>query len=61
MLSFKQGGIKYHFLSVWYDSTLDWTPVSWAFGKQVTILNTNNLVIVFLSNTNNFQTHLLNA
>ena len=24
----KQGGIKYHFLSLWYDSTGDWTPVS---------------------------------
>ena len=27
MLSVKQGGIKYHFLSLWYDSTWDWTPV----------------------------------
>ena len=25
---FKQGGIKYHFLSLWYDLTWDWTPVS---------------------------------
>ena len=23
MLSVKQGGIKYHFLSLWYDSTWD--------------------------------------
>ena len=28
MLSIKQGGIKYHFLSIWHDSTLDWTLVS---------------------------------
>ena len=28
MLSVKQGGIKYHFLSLWYDSTWDSTPVS---------------------------------
>ena len=28
MLSVKEGGIKYHFLILWYDSTLDWTPVS---------------------------------
>ena len=28
MLSVKQGGIKYHFLSLWYDSTWDWTPFS---------------------------------
>ena len=26
MLSAKQGGIKYHFLSLWYDSTWDWIP-----------------------------------
>ena len=25
MLSVKQGGIKNHFLSLWYDSTWDWT------------------------------------
>ena len=24
MLDFKQGGIKHHFLSLWYDSTRDW-------------------------------------
>ena len=34
MLSVKQGGIKYHFLSLWYDSTWDWTQVSWAIGEQ---------------------------
>ena len=28
MLSDKQGGMKYHFLSLWYDSIWDWTPVS---------------------------------
>ena len=28
MLSAKQGGIKYHLLSLWYDSNLDWTSVS---------------------------------
>ena len=36
MLSVKQGGIKYHFLSLWYDSTLDWTPVIWAIGEHST-------------------------
>ena len=34
MQSVKQGGIKYHFLSLWYDSTWDWTPVSWTTGEQ---------------------------
>ena len=34
MLSVKQGGIKYHFLSLWYDSTWDWTQVSRATGEH---------------------------
>ena len=33
MLSVKQGGIKYHFLSLWYDSTWDWIQVSRAIGE----------------------------
>ena len=36
MLSVKQGGIKYHFLSLWYDSTKDWTPVSYTMAEQST-------------------------
>ena len=36
MLSVKQGGIKYHFLSLWYDLTWDWTPVSQAIGEHST-------------------------
>ena len=28
MLSAKEGGVKYHFLSLWYDSTWDRTPLS---------------------------------
>ena len=34
MLRVKQDGIKYHFLSLWYDSTLDWTPVYQAIGEH---------------------------
>ena len=34
MLSVKQGGIKYHFLSLWYDLTWDWTQVSRAIGEH---------------------------
>ena len=34
MMSVKQGGIKYHFLSLWYDSTWDWTQVSRAIGEH---------------------------
>ena len=36
MLSFKQGGIKYHFLSLWYVSAWDWTPVSQTISKHST-------------------------
>ena len=34
VLSVKEGGIKYHFLSLWYDSTWDWTQVSQTTGKH---------------------------
>ena len=33
MLSVKQGSIKYHFLSLWYDATWDWTQVSLVIGE----------------------------
>ena len=36
MLIVKQGGIKYHFLSLWYDSTWDWSPVSRTIGEDFT-------------------------
>ena len=38
MLSVKQGGIKYHFLSLWYDATWDWTQVSRAIGEHCFII-----------------------
>ena len=34
MLSVKQGGIKYHFFSLWYDSTWDRTPVFQTIGEH---------------------------
>ena len=34
MLSVKQGGIKYHFLSLSYDSTWYWTQVSRDIGEH---------------------------
>ena len=33
LLSVKQEGIKYHFKSIWYDTTWDWTYVSWTIGE----------------------------
>ena len=34
MLSVMQVGILYHFFSLWYNSTCDWTPVSCTIGKH---------------------------
>ena len=36
ILSVKQGSIKYDFLSLWYDSTRDFIPVSRSIGEYVT-------------------------
>ena len=51
MLRVKQGGIKYHFLSFWYDSAGDWTQVSRAkcehsnpHVKMVSIQYTENVI-----------------
>ena len=38
MLSVNQGGINYHFLSLWYDATWDWTLFFRAIGKYSTHL-----------------------
>ena len=50
MLSAKQGGIKYHFLSLWYDSTWDWTQVSRTIGEH-----SNPLVNMTILLKNNFK------
>ena len=34
MLSAKHDSIKYYFLSLWYDLTWDWTPVSQTIGEH---------------------------
>ena len=53
MLSVKQGGIKYHFLSLWCDSTWDWTQVSWAIGKHyLQSQSMLSLVIDYVSDKN---------
>ena len=36
VLSARQSGIKYNFLSLWYDSTWDWTAVSRIIGQHST-------------------------
>ena len=61
LLSVKQGGIKYHFLSLWYGSTWDWTQVSQTIGKhsnhhakyrlQNAIIQTLTQLQLFMRNT----------
>ena len=43
MLSVKQESIKDYFLSLWYDLTWDWTPVSQTIGEHSNYY-TNGLV-----------------
>ena len=47
VLSTKQGKIKYHFLSLWYDTTWDWTQVSRTIGEHLNHYNEVNLLLVF--------------
>ena len=47
MLSVKQGAIKYYFLSLWYDSTWDWTPVSQTISEHSTQLK-SIVYLIFL-------------
>ena len=47
MLIVKQYGIKYRFLSLWYDSTWDWTPVSRTIGEYSTHYVHNKLLITY--------------
>ena len=48
MLSVKQGVIKYHLLSLWYDMTWDWTQVSWAISKQIVYNCDKNMIIIII-------------
>ena len=41
MLSVKQGGIKCHFFSLWYELTKYWTPVSQAIKRTLYPLDYN--------------------
>ena len=48
MLSAKQGGIKYQFLSLWKYSTWDWTQVFRTIGKRSTHLANGPVSIIKL-------------
>ena len=62
MQSVKQGGIKYHFLSLWYDSTWNWTLVSRVMGKH-SDLGLNNLqrLICHKTQPTNQPIYLINS
>ena len=47
MLTVNQGGIKNHFLSLFYDLTWDWTPVSQSIGKHSTH-KTNIYIYIYI-------------
>ena len=38
MMIVKQSGIMYHFLSLWYDSTWNWTPISRTIDEHYNIM-----------------------
>ena len=57
MTSVKQGGIKYHFLSLWSDLTWDWIPVSRVTGQHSTPLA--NLVIIIFAHLYDFKSLFL--
>ena len=61
MLCVKQGGIKYHFLSAWYDSTEDWTPVSRTIGEHATKATVIIFNIIRLHTVKWFQVLLYNT
>ena len=52
MLSVKQDSIKNHFLSLWYDSTCDWTQVSRAIGKRSNHYANVQYIIYFTADNN---------
>ena len=39
--------VKYHFLSLWYDSTWDWTPICGALGEHSTHWVLNSIIKSF--------------
>ena len=59
LLSFKKGGVNYHFLSLWYDLTRDWTQVSRTISESSTDyaneqLNKNTESFYFITLVFNF-------
>ena len=58
MQSVKQGRIKFHFFSLWYDSIWDWTQVSQTIGEYFNHY-ANGIREEYLEPFNCVQTNLL--
>ena len=48
ILSVKQGGIKYYFLSLWYDSIGDWNTDSTGHRQTLEPLENGPIIVLFL-------------
>ena len=63
MLSVKQGGIKNHFLILWYDSTWDWTQASRAIDPKnflwLVYVKQSLLALTFTNRPPNFELEVL--
>ena len=57
LMTVKQGG-KYDFLNLWYDSTLDWTPVSRAIGNTLPTMLTYIYIYIYISLSKNKTGHI---
>ena len=62
ILSVKQRGIKNHFLSLWCNSTRDWTPVPWTITNTLTIMAMSwyNFITTDSNSSSIKQIHILN-
>ena len=49
MVSVKQGGNKYYFLSLWYHSTWDWTPASGPLANTSLIRPMAQLIVIVVA------------
>ena len=59
VLSVMQGSIKYHFLSLWYDLTWDWTQVYLAIGKNSTHWANEPVHFIYIYIYIHTHTHIL--
>ena len=58
MMGVKQDNINYHFLSLWYDSTWDWTQISRTIGEHSNHYTNYSKKIVYVSSSNSTSKNL---